>query len=103
MKAKATRPTAADRLAFQTAKAFELLDKIRTGLEAVESINDRDSEDVNWGHVGDMAHYVEQLQPLADALYLEGEHAPETDDQRARQADILAAIEVLADVRGALS
>jgi hypothetical protein len=32
-------------------------------------------DEVNWGHVGDLAHYAEQLRRITDAAFHEGEHA----------------------------
>ena len=31
--------------------------------------------DVHWGHVGDLAHYAEQLREITNAAFQEGEHA----------------------------
>jgi hypothetical protein len=32
-------------------------------------------DDINWGHVGTLAHYAELLKRVADAAFKEGEHA----------------------------
>ena len=32
-------------------------------------------EEINWGHVGTLAHYAEQLKRITDAAFAEGEHA----------------------------
>jgi hypothetical protein len=32
-------------------------------------------EQVTWGHVGDLAHYAEQLQAISDQAFQEGEFA----------------------------
>ena len=32
-------------------------------------------DDVHWGHVGDLAHYTEQLRRITDSAFHEGEHA----------------------------
>ena len=32
-------------------------------------------DDVHWGHVGDLAHYVKQLRRITDSAFQEGEHA----------------------------
>ena len=32
-------------------------------------------DDVNWGHVGDLARYVELLRQITDAAFKEGEYA----------------------------
>lgn len=31
--------------------------------------------DINWGHVGTLAHYAELLKRITDAAFNEGEHA----------------------------
>ena len=33
------------------------------------------SEDVTWGHVGDLEYYAETLRHVTDAAFKEGEHA----------------------------
>jgi len=32
-------------------------------------------DDINWGHVGTLAHYAELLKQITDAAFKEGEHA----------------------------
>ena len=32
-------------------------------------------DDINWGHVGTLAHYVELLKRITDCAFKEGEHA----------------------------
>jgi hypothetical protein len=32
-------------------------------------------DDINWGHVGTLAHYAELLKRITDAAFNEGEHA----------------------------
>ena len=32
-------------------------------------------DDINWGHVGTLAHYAELLNCITDAAFKEGEHA----------------------------
>ncbi len=32
-------------------------------------------DDINWGHVGTLAHYTELLKRITDAAFNEGEHA----------------------------
>ena len=32
-------------------------------------------DDVNWGHVGTLAHYAELLKRITDVAFNEGEHA----------------------------
>ena len=32
-------------------------------------------DDINWGHVGTLTHYVELLKRITDCAFKEGEHA----------------------------
>ena len=32
-------------------------------------------DDINWGHVGTLAHYAELLKRIIDSAFKEGEHA----------------------------
>ena len=32
-------------------------------------------DDINWGYVGTLAHYAEQLLRITDSAFKEGEHA----------------------------
>ena len=32
-------------------------------------------DEVNWGHVGTLAHYAELLKRITDSVFKEGEHA----------------------------
>jgi hypothetical protein len=32
-------------------------------------------DDINWGHVGTLAHYAELLKRITDSAFKEGEHA----------------------------
>jgi hypothetical protein len=32
-------------------------------------------DEINWGHVGTLAHYAELLKRITDAAFHEGEHA----------------------------
>ena len=34
-----------------------------------------DPDDINWGHVGTLAHYAELLKRITDSAFKEGEHA----------------------------
>ena len=36
---------------------------------------DTSPEEINWGHVGTLAHYAERLKRITDAAFKEGEHA----------------------------
>lgn len=48
-------------------------------LERLTSLSDEHfgfaPDDINWGHVGTLAHYAEQLTHITDAAFKEGEHA----------------------------
>lgn len=33
-------------------------------------------DEINWGHVGTLAHYAELLKHITDAAFQEGEHQP---------------------------
>lgn len=73
---KQSKQSAATRYADQQAEALELLKQIRAGLEAHKR-EAKTGRGINWGHVGDMGRYLEQLQDVADSLHNRGEYAPE--------------------------
>lgn len=41
-----------------------------------------DPDEIHWGHVGDLARVVDQLKSITDALFSEGEYAPENQIRR---------------------
>jgi len=53
--------------------------EIDTMLERLKVLSDDHygvaPDDINWGHVGTLAHYVELLKQITDAAFKEGEHA----------------------------
>ena len=53
--------------------------EIDTMLERLKALSDEhfgySPDDINWGHVGTLAHYAEQLRRITDAAFKEGEHA----------------------------
>ena len=53
--------------------------EIDTMLKRLSALSDEhfdvDPDDVNWGHVGTLAHYVELLKRITDSAFKEGEHA----------------------------
>lgn len=53
--------------------------EIDTALERLQALsNDHFNahpDEINWGHVGDLAHYAELLKQITDAAFKEGEHA----------------------------
>jgi len=48
-------------------------------LERIKALSDdhfdTSPDDINWGHVGTLAHYAELLNRITDAAFKEGEHA----------------------------
>lgn len=48
-------------------------------LERLKALSDEhfgySPDDINWGHVGTLAHYAELLRRITDAAFKEGEHA----------------------------
>jgi len=48
-------------------------------LERIKALSDdhfdTSPDDINWGHVGTLAHYAELLKRITDAAFKEGEHA----------------------------
>ena len=66
------KPQAID--AFIAAKA-----EIDAMLDLLKSLSDDHfgyaPDDINWGHVGTLAHYAELLNRITDAAFKEGEHA----------------------------
>jgi len=60
--------------AFMTAKA-----SIDTMLARMQSLSadhfEVHPDEVNWGHVGTLSYYAEQLQRITDDAFHEGEHA----------------------------
>ncbi len=53
--------------------------EIDTMLERLKALSDDhfgySPDDINWGHVGTLAHYAELLKRITDAAFREGEHA----------------------------
>jgi len=48
-------------------------------LERIKALSDdhfdTSPDDINWGHVGTLAHYADLLKRITDAAFKEGEHA----------------------------
>jgi putative heme iron utilization protein len=48
-------------------------------LERIKALSDDHfdtcPDDINWGHVGTLAHYADLLKRITDAAFKEGEHA----------------------------
>ena len=52
------------------------IDEMLTRLQALSADHfNVASEDVTWGHVGDLEYYAENLRRVTDAAFKEGEHA----------------------------
>ena len=53
--------------------------EIDTMLERLKALSDDhfgvSPDDINWGHVGTLAHYAELLRQITNAAFKEGEHA----------------------------
>ncbi len=53
--------------------------EIDTMLYRLKSLSDEhfgySPDDINWGHVGTLAHYAELLKRITDSAFKEGEHA----------------------------
>ncbi len=53
--------------------------EIDTMLERLKTLSNEhfgySPEDINWGHVGTLAHYAELLKRITDAAFKEGEYA----------------------------
>ena len=66
------KPQAIDALIAAKAEIDAMLDRLK-------SMSDDHfgyaPDDINWGHVGTLAHYAELLNRITDAAFKEGEHA----------------------------
>lgn len=53
--------------------------RIDTMLARLEALSDDHfnvgPDEINWGHVGTLAHYAELLKRITDSAFKEGEHA----------------------------
>ncbi len=53
--------------------------EIDLALERLQTLSDdhfnAHPDEINWGHVGDLAHYAELLKQITDVAFKEGEHA----------------------------
>ena len=53
--------------------------EIDTMLARLKALSDDhfnvDHDDIDWGHVGTLAHYAELLKRITDSAFKEGEHA----------------------------
>ena len=72
MPAKTTRTALAAYMENLTAAQTLALDI----LGALDNHDTAPAEDINWGHVGDMAEIRKELQAISDRLFAQGEYAP---------------------------
>ena len=53
--------------------------EIDLALERLQTLSDNHfnahPDEINWGHIGDLAHYAELLKQITDAAFKEGEYA----------------------------
>ena len=69
---RSDKPTALDAFIARKSEIDAMLDRLKA------LSNDHfgyDPDDINWGHVGTLAHYAELLKRITDAAFKEGEHA----------------------------
>ena len=66
------KPQAIDAFLARKAEIDAMLERIK----ALSDDNfDTSPDEINWGHVGTLAHYAELLKRITDAAFKEGEHA----------------------------
>ena len=58
----------------QVGRASEALDRLT---QYIEDHGEIGPDEINWGHVGQMAHLVGQLTELVDQIDGKGEYAPD--------------------------
>lgn len=66
------KPQAIDAFIARKAEIDTMLDRIK-GLS--DDHFDTSPDEINWGHVGTLAHYAELLKRITDSAFKEGEHA----------------------------
>lgn len=66
------KQTALDAFISRKAEIDTMLDRLRVLSEDHFGVN---PDDINWGHVGTLAHYAELLKRITDVAFKEGEHA----------------------------
>ena len=66
------RPTAQDAFIAKKAAIDTMLARLRT--LSAENFNTH-SDEVQWGHVGNLDYYAELLKRITDSTFKEGEHA----------------------------
>lgn len=66
------KQTALDAFIARNAEIDAMLDRLKA---LSDDHFDYAPDDINWGHVGTLAHYAELLKRIADSAFKEGEHA----------------------------
>jgi putative heme iron utilization protein len=66
------KPLAIDAFIARKAEIDEMLERL-AALSADHF--DTSPDEINWGHVGTLAHYAELLKRITDSAFKEGEHA----------------------------
>ena len=66
------KPQAIDAFIARKAEIDAMLARIQT---LSDDHFDTSPDEINWGHVGTLAHYAELLKRITDAAFKEGEHA----------------------------
>ena len=66
------KPQAIDAFLARKAEIDAMLERIKA---LSDDHFDTSPDEINWGHVGTLAHYAELLKRITDAAFKEGEHA----------------------------
>lgn len=66
------KPQAIDAFIARKAEIDAMLERIKA---LSDDHFDTNPDEINWGHVGTLAHYAELLKRITDAAFKEGEHA----------------------------
>ena len=66
------KQTAIDAFIVRKAEIDAMLDRLKA---LSDDHFDYAPDDINWGHVGTLAHYAELLKRITDSAFKEGEHA----------------------------
>lgn len=66
------KPQAIDAFIARKAEIDAMLERIKA---LSDDHFDTSPDEINWGHVGTLAHYAELLKRITDAAFKEGEHA----------------------------
>ena len=72
MRGTADNRTALDAYIARKAEIDTMLDRLKALSDDHFNV---DPDEINWGHVGTLAHYAELLKRITDSAFKEGEHA----------------------------